>query len=128
MKLPRWLMVSLLATSVLAMLGTGTWWWVTWPQRTASKFIELISHGKFQQARQMMYGYSHVKEHHWHNYFTEDERNAIVECEPRSLEDIALGRLRFIFILGGERSSFTAERSRVITWVVTSGRGAISNY
>jgi hypothetical protein len=120
----------MLLSSVASLLAAAGWWWVTWPERTASKFIELISHGKFEQARQMMYGYSHVKEHHWHNYFTEDERNAIVEFEPRSLEDIALGRLRFIFILGGERSShcFTAERSRVITWVVTSGRGAISNY
>lgn len=35
MKLPRWLVVSLLSASLLAVLGSGAWWWVTWPVTTA---------------------------------------------------------------------------------------------
>jgi hypothetical protein len=38
MRLPRWLVVSLLSASVLTVLGAGAWWWVTWPERTANKF------------------------------------------------------------------------------------------
>jgi hypothetical protein len=38
MRLPRWLVVSLLAVSVLAVPGAGAWWWVTWPERTANQF------------------------------------------------------------------------------------------
>jgi hypothetical protein len=34
MKMPRWLVVSLLSASVLAVMGYGAWWWVTWPERT----------------------------------------------------------------------------------------------
>jgi hypothetical protein len=40
MRLPRWLIVSLLSASVLAVLLAAGWWWVTWPQRTAREVIE----------------------------------------------------------------------------------------
>jgi hypothetical protein len=40
MTLPRWLVVSLLIVSLLAVFGAGAWWWVTWPERTARAFIE----------------------------------------------------------------------------------------
>jgi hypothetical protein len=43
MKLPKWLIVILLSTSTLAALGAGVWWWVTWPERTARKFVELMA-------------------------------------------------------------------------------------
>jgi hypothetical protein len=33
MKLPRWLVVSLLTVSAFAVLGYGAWWWVTWPEQ-----------------------------------------------------------------------------------------------
>jgi hypothetical protein len=39
MKLPRWLIVSLITASVLAVLGAGVWWWVTWPERTVRRFF-----------------------------------------------------------------------------------------
>jgi hypothetical protein len=40
MKLPRWLLWSMLSLSVLAVLGAGAWW-VTWPERTARAFVRL---------------------------------------------------------------------------------------
>jgi hypothetical protein len=53
MKMPRWLVVSLLTVSVLAVLGAGVWWWVTWPERTAREFCELNRAGRFKDAYQM---------------------------------------------------------------------------
>jgi hypothetical protein len=43
MKLPRWLVVTLLSASLLAVLGAGAWWWVTWPERTALRFVTCVS-------------------------------------------------------------------------------------
>lgn len=54
MKMPRWLVVSLLSVSVLAVLGYGTWWWVTWPERTARKFVELVNCEDFDSANSML--------------------------------------------------------------------------
>jgi len=41
MKLPRWLVIAMLTTSVLLPIAAAGWWWVTWPERTAREFIEL---------------------------------------------------------------------------------------
>jgi hypothetical protein len=45
MTLPRWLVVSLLSASLLAVLGAGAWWWVTWPVRTITEVERLITAG-----------------------------------------------------------------------------------
>lgn len=42
MKLPRWLVVSLLSLSGLGVFGAGAWWWVTWPKRTMDHFVEAV--------------------------------------------------------------------------------------
>ena len=39
MKLPRWLVIGMWTTSVLAVLVAAGWWWVTWPERTAREFV-----------------------------------------------------------------------------------------
>ena len=57
MKLPRWLLIGLLTSSVLAVLaavGWFGWWWVTMPERTARQFVEFLSTGKVDEARAMM--------------------------------------------------------------------------
>jgi hypothetical protein len=33
MKLPRWLVIAMLSSSLLAVLAVGGWWWVSWPER-----------------------------------------------------------------------------------------------
>ena len=54
MKLPRWLVMGMLASSVLAVLAAAGWWWVTWPQRTAREFAELMAAGKQDEAWRMI--------------------------------------------------------------------------
>src|SRR5262245_32188622 len=54
MKLPRWLVVSLLTSSALAVFGAGAWWWVTWPKRTISAFTALLAHGHLDQANRLI--------------------------------------------------------------------------
>jgi hypothetical protein len=53
MKFPRWLLVSLLSASVLAVLGAGAWWWVTWPERTAREFLERLGDGGFVELERL---------------------------------------------------------------------------
>jgi hypothetical protein len=50
MTMPRWLVVSLLSASMLAVLGYGAWWWVTWPDRTIRHFKTLVATGRFDDA------------------------------------------------------------------------------
>ena len=54
MKLPRWLVIAMLTSSVLAGLGIPGWWWITWPRRTAREFVELIHADKTVEAQEMI--------------------------------------------------------------------------
>jgi hypothetical protein len=54
MKLPRWLVMTLLTMSLLAMLGSVALWWVTWPERTARRFQELMSGARIDEANAML--------------------------------------------------------------------------
>ena len=53
MKLPRWLMIGMLTSSVLAVLAAAGLWWVTWPERTAREYIALMAEEKFDATRAM---------------------------------------------------------------------------
>src|SRR5262245_4209152 len=55
MKLPRWLVMSMFTTSVLAVLGCGAWWCVTWPERTAEKLTGLLRDWGVDQINAMIY-------------------------------------------------------------------------
>jgi hypothetical protein len=46
--------VSLLSVSALAVPCAGAWWWITWPERTAQRFIELVNAEDLPRARQMI--------------------------------------------------------------------------
>jgi hypothetical protein len=54
MKLPRWLVVTLLASSALGVLGAAAWWWVAWPERTARELITLLDEGRFLETNRML--------------------------------------------------------------------------
>ena len=48
MKLPRWLMIGLWTSIVLAVLAAAGWWWVTWPERTAREFVGFVIDDNFE--------------------------------------------------------------------------------
>jgi hypothetical protein len=54
MKLPRWLVTSMLAFSVLAGIGLPMGWWLTLPYRTARRFVELVESGKTVEAQDLV--------------------------------------------------------------------------
>jgi len=54
MKLPRWLVIAMLTTSVLSVLAAAGWWWVTWPERTAYELVNLLRDGEYDKARNLI--------------------------------------------------------------------------
>jgi hypothetical protein len=54
MRMPRWLVVSLLSASVLTVLGAGAWWWVTWPDMTLCHFLDLARTGQLNGREKMI--------------------------------------------------------------------------
>jgi hypothetical protein len=46
--------VSLLTASLVTVVGAGAWWWVTWPERTARSFVQLLHDGRWQEVGMML--------------------------------------------------------------------------
>ena len=51
MKLPRWLVILMLTTSVLVPLAAAGWWWVTWPEVTLRLFLAQCAAEEFDDAK-----------------------------------------------------------------------------
>ncbi len=43
----------MLTSSALAVLAAAGWWWVTWPERTAREYFDLLRQGKLDDAQNM---------------------------------------------------------------------------
>jgi hypothetical protein len=57
MKLPRWLVISLLSTcslGTMALVGIAASWWVSWPEVTAREFAELLVARQFEEASRLV--------------------------------------------------------------------------
>ena len=94
MKLPRWLVIGMWTTSVLAVLAAAGWWWVTWPERTAFDWGESVAHG----------------------------RQWSIEAQTRTLRNVARGRQNFIYSEGTTpRLGILVERRQVLEdWPILS--------
>jgi hypothetical protein len=99
MKLPRWLVVSLLSISVLALVGAGAWWWVTWPERTAEKFIAWMGRERdLEELLRMNWIDSRAQETLLIAAYEEPPSvwtQSNLERRPRSLNDMLLGCREF---------------------------------
>ena len=120
MKLPRWLVIGMLNTSVLSVLAAAGWWWVTWPERTAQEFFALYREGEFGQARQMLAQpdpdvfrvdelvYNEGKRAYW--------RDLHIKGMRRTWLDRVVARQTFFFFKGEDllpAIGFEAERGKV---------------
>ena len=129
MKLPRWLVISMLASSVLSVLTAAGWWWVTWPERTIHEFLNVSQAGKWEELNRMYGEGTNIQTEmddeateYWTSFFRS------LRLEPRgtaSVWDIVRGRRRFrlfykdaIFDFAGhahvDSMELTVERGRVI--------------
>jgi hypothetical protein len=90
--------VTLLSVSGLTVLSAGAWWWVTWPERTALHFIELINTEDLTSARQMLTSESIPLQFIPRPRAGNDEHRGepwAIEPLPRSVWDILTGRQEF---------------------------------
>jgi hypothetical protein len=54
MRLPRWLLVTLIVVSAVALVAVPAWLWVEMPRRTAEKFVAVVEAGDIQAAQRML--------------------------------------------------------------------------
>jgi hypothetical protein len=122
MRFPRWLVVSLLSVSLLAVPSAGAWWWVTWPERTVRKFDDFVRSGLLREAVRMLA-----------TPVPTELAKAVAEADgtpnmrlmppsqwrvsrPRALADVFAGRLQFQLVFNEEldwREDYIAERGKV---------------
>jgi hypothetical protein len=107
MRLPRWLVHSLLLISAVSGTLFSTWWWVTWPRRTAREFVNLLASGERQLARRMFDespGGQQRCDRFFESYVPIDWREAPLTPKPRDLGDVIAARQKFATIQGLELS------------------------
>ena len=110
MKLPRWLVILLLSSSLMAVLAAGGWCWVSWPKWTARTFTNLLTEGDCDSARQMLSIGSVVAEcpaHLWPGLLT---RNSTTDIESATMIEGVFGQRRFRF------SGFHSEERFIAKW------------
>jgi hypothetical protein len=49
MKLPRWLMLTMVTSSLLSVLAAAGWWWITWPGTAVRQISLRIDEAKREQ-------------------------------------------------------------------------------
>src|SRR5262245_18233886 len=111
MRLPRWLVVSLLSASVFVVLGAGAWWWVTWPERTINRFLNAAKSGDIDAWRSLQG--DEVLLTLDQNYSPQDFTVAISWRSRRSLIDLVRCRQDFGLVAWNYR--FGVERGHVVS-------------
>ena len=116
MKLPRWLVIGMLTSSVLAVLAAAGWWWVTWPERTAREFVELMASDKLPEAREMITlsadARSRLKGEGWAFATVPPKGWAEVKPQARSAAEILLATGKYR-ITRGSNWTFKVERGTI---------------
>ncbi len=126
MKLPRWLVIAMLTTSVLSVLAAAGCWWVTWPERTAREFVELIATEKFEAAQAMM-GQEEIvwtAERGCSVPVRSSSKWGDVEAKPRSLMNLLACTGQY-GIPHAAYNDYPDHRDSWLEWTFTARRGKI---
>jgi hypothetical protein len=126
MKLSRWLVLSLVIAITVALLSAAAWWWVTWPERTARRYFDLVQRESGTDAAAMLYPpttYLHTEQHESDNkhdapgaYWREMMKTARFNGgESRPLTHVLLGQPDFEMVHGAGPEGFTVRRG-VVLW------------
>jgi hypothetical protein len=118
MKLPRWLLVTLLTTSLLALLSAGTWWWVTWPERTAREFMSMLAAGEYEELVEKFggaayYSYQEPSRIAWYLWQWEGSAGRL-ERGSRGIQDVILGRQTFRYGELGHQGGIEFQMGKVV--------------
>jgi len=119
MKLPRSLVIAMLATSILAMMVTAARFWVRWPVRTAREFTGLMRNARIPEAIQMLGLPPMTPEQLWiareEGSFRPEQYRLVLN--PRDVPSILRGRqhFRLVFNFHGQElhQDLVAERGIV---------------
>src|SRR5262245_22254977 len=126
MKLPRWLVVSLLSVSLLAAFGLellGGWLWVTWPERTAREFVEVMGSMRYEELPRF-FNHKWLESSEWDNVVGSPSEGLRVhartyytlEEKPFTAVDYVCGNRQYIVgnLRRPERYLMTVSRGTVI--------------
>jgi hypothetical protein len=113
MKLPRWLVIGLLGSSVLAVLVAPCWLWAKCPERTAREFVALMAEAKLDEAKNMIgvgpEGVPHVVADD-NTRWAWDQ--STLQIDARSMSDILDARQHFR--LPRAHHAFTVHRGKIV--------------
>jgi hypothetical protein len=127
MKLPRWLLWTMVACSVVAMLVAAGWWWVTWPERTAREFADVMAEGRAVDLKRMWDAdqLSGPNLDRLRILLVAKDRRTVWRFDAlacsRTWLDVLCGRQQFV--VPATDYAFTATRGRIseeprITWII----------
>jgi hypothetical protein len=113
MKLPRWLMIGMWTSSILAVLAAAGWWWVMWPERTAREFADLMAAQNWEKVRDLIRRSGEgPSTSTWPITAWRSGRKSVQVARARSPLDLILGRQDFK--LDGSNVEFAVERGKVV--------------
>jgi hypothetical protein len=126
MKLPRWLVIAMLTTSVLAVLGYAGWWWVKWPERTARQFVDMVTRkSNYQELVDNFGGKECYTMHHAYQSMVPgiiadgiavgiERGQRQFSPKQRSARDILVGRQEFSYGEEGHEGCMTFQRGKLV--------------
>src|SRR5262245_24296917 len=102
MRLPRWLLVTLLTMSALAALAVAAWLWIAMPRRTAERFVAAIDAGNEDEAKSLLTNAecrigSAAATFHWSAHHSDNSCSISTPASQmlsRDLRDIVFGHQR----------------------------------
>ena len=98
------------------MLAAAGWWWVTWPERTAREFVELMAAQKWEESRRLQAPNS--RDRLWPEIISPEyvvpgwNQNGL-QPKPRSLIDVLSARQDFDMLNGWH---LTIQRGELRVW------------
>ena len=114
MKLPRWLVIVMLTSSGLTVPATAWWWWVTWPERTAREFVELMAAKKFEEVdARLGWNADYISRVYAGQVAGEAWKQSNLKGQPCSTFDVITGRQNFK-ATGSDEILFIIQRGKVV--------------
>jgi hypothetical protein len=127
MKLPRWLVITMLATGIFSVLVAAGFWWVTWPGRIAMEFDKQFCAKKTEEYARLC---ESMLARHFVNYDIvrgDEQMNTEYESGFAAVNptpwDIIIGKRVWSGHWGSTSAYFVVERGKVTDMHVSDRHG-----